>query len=225
MHSYLIKTLVVLSMLLLLGCSENAAPTIYPNPQYPQSPQIIASSQTITLTAPTWVTQKIRDPNLKDIADAVTVMYHFAPESRPFIDAAATKRIPIQWEHLPDYVGGTYHWPTDEITINDRLRGASLGLISSAVIHELQHAMENYGDSPGECLTNEIASYTIEAIVWMRLRDMFRSPTPDTREQFLDELTAAYQSHALIPLILNMKSYWQDCRLGTCNTLPEGGKE
>lgn len=212
MDPRVIAPLIITGTLILSGCSALAAPPVPPKPQYPQTPQV-TSSQTLTLTAPAWVTQKIRDPDLKRIAEAVTVMYHFAPETRQFIDAAAAKQIAIHWALLPENVAAAYHLATDRIVVDHDLRGTSIADLSSAVIHEIQHSMENYDDSVGGCLTDEMASFSLEAITWMRLRDRFRAGTLPKRERFLDELLTAYQTNKLIPFVLNIEPYWRQCKV------------
>ncbi len=213
MHARLIATIQTISILLLTGCSALAAPPLPPKPQYPQAPPVPPSSQTITLTAPAWVAQNIRDSERKRIAEAVTVMYHFVPETRQFIDTAAAKRISIQWGSLPETAAGAYHPATDRIIINTQLRGTSIADLSAIISHELQHSIENYDDSVGGCLTDELASFTIEAITWMRLRDRFRAGTHPDRARFLDELLTAYQTNKLIPFVLNIEPYWRQCKI------------
>ena len=93
MDPRVIAPLIITGTLILSGCSALAAPPVPPKPQYPQTPQV-TSSQTLTLTAPAWVTQKIRDPDLKRIAEAVTVMYHL-PRKR------ANSLMPLQQNKLP----------------------------------------------------------------------------------------------------------------------------
>jgi hypothetical protein len=213
MYPRCFASLMIFSILIISGCSALAASPVPTNPQYPQYPPVSTSSQTLTLTAPAWIAQNIREPDLKDIAAAVTIIYHFAPETRQFIDAAAAKHISMQWASLPKNVAAAYHPATDRILVDNELRGTSIADLSSAIIHEVQHSMENYDGSVGGCLTDELASFSIEAITWMRLRDKFRAGTLPTRERFLDDLLTAYQTNKLIPFVLNIETYWRQCKV------------
>ena len=100
MRSFSAVLLAGLFLLISIACLPK--PTAAQQPDAPPRPQNVVASQ------PLWVTTMVNEPQVKRLAEAISLTYALVPEFRPLADAAARKKTAVRWGDLGGAIGAYY---------------------------------------------------------------------------------------------------------------------
>jgi hypothetical protein len=143
---------------------------------------------------------------------ALTIAYHYNPDWRPLAQAAVRHQTRVVWEDMDENVLGYYSSRENIIAINTRLKEEGWAILAATLVHELSHsaftAQGTYGDTPADCISEEMAAKRWEAAGFERMRQ----GNEDTElGLYMNKLVVLWRMKQLQPHILLMDGYQEQC--------------